>query len=421
MAGVIANNLALFGVGSLLALALFVAIVDVSLHYVSRITLRLFTDGKDTWKAELIERYLEDPMSLLLPLRVGFQSAMVGVTVLLTELFVAAGVEHALALAFVSMLLILLVFREVLPNVIALKSPERVLQVVLPAVRVYVRMMTPLTRPLARFIRLFLRKETDEPLVSKDEGIQAFIETGQEEGLLEADEGRMVQSIVDLSERWVKEIMTPRPNVVAVSRDVTLGELREVFAREKYSRMPVYEEDLDHVVGLVYAIDLLSLGSFDLGSPIESLIHPVPFVPETKRVSDLLRELQKNRSTLTMVVDEYGGTSGLVTVEDIMEEIVGEIHDEFDESGKDIVRESEGVFLVSGTADIDHVKEELKLDVDVEDRGFETVSGFLFDILGRVPNPGEIIDYQKLNIEVVDAEGHRINKVRFRLPQERRV
>jgi len=227
----------------------------------------------------------------------------------------------------------------------------------------------------------------------------------------------MVQSIVDLGDKVVREIMTPRPAMVAVRREATLAELRQVFIEEKYARLPVFEENLDRIVGLVYAIDLLAYADRSAEESIESLIRPVQFVPETKKVSDLLREFQRSRSTFAIVVDEYGGTSGLLTVEDILEEIVGEIHDEFDEEiGEEFVREGDGIFLVSGRADVDILKEKLGLDVD--GRGFDTVSGFVLAALGRVPESGEAIEYEGMTIEVVDAEGQRINKVRFRLPVE---
>ena len=205
--------------------------------------------------------------------------------------------------------------------------------------------------------------------------------------------------------------------MVGVRREANLAELRQLFMEEKYSRVPVFEENLDHIVGLVHAIDVVSYADRSAEGPIDSLIRPVKFVPETKKVSDLLREFQRSRSTIAMVVDEYGGTSGLLTVEDIIEEIVGEIHDEFDEEvGEEFVREGEGVFLVSGRADVDLLKE--KLGLDVNGKGFDTVSGLVLAALGRVPQSGEAIDYQGLTIEIVDAEGQRINKVRIRLRQK---
>ncbi len=207
--------------------------------------------------------------------------------------------------------------------------------------------------------------------------------------------------------------MTPRPEMVAVRHDATLAEVRELFIEEKHGRVPVYRNSLDHIEGLVYAIDLIAFAEANPKTAIKPLIREVRFVPETKKVSELLREFQKSAQTFAMVVDEYGGISGIVTVEDILEEIVGEIHDEFDVVDEEIVKEREDVFLVSGRADIDNVKDELELKVNGS--GFETVSGYILDAIGRIPRTGEVIEHAGLRIEVVDADGQRINTVRFRL------
>lgn len=400
----------------LLTLAFFLSLIDVAFHYFSNISIR--ASGEESWKMEFLRHSIEDPSRLLLPLRIGIQGAFIAMTVLVTEVYIASEITRPLLAAFFTMLPLFLVFREVLPNIVARKSPERILLALLPAFRVYEHVITPISRPLSRLVRVFV--DTPEKTLDEDvseEEIQAFIETGEEHGIFEGDEGRMVQSIVDFGDKIVREVMTPRPEMVAIRRDVSLGELRKLFVEEKYSRIGVYEENLDQILGVVFAIDLLERADEPPDSPIESLIRPVQFVPETKKILELLREFQRSQSTFAIVVDEYGGTSGLVTVEDILEEIVGEIHDEFDEVGEDIIREREGVFLVSGRADIDLVQEQLDLDLGGE--GFETVSGFVLDALGRVPQPGEVIDFEGLKIEVVEAEGHRIDKVRFRLKEKR--
>ena len=409
-------DLTLIGISCLLALALFLSTIDVAFHYFSKITIRQYSE--EGWKTEFLGRCLEDPMRLLLPIRIGIQGGLIAVTVLLTQFYIDRSSAQALVLAFLTMLLVYLIFREVLPNFIARISPERVLLALLPAFRIYDALIWPISRPLSHLVRAFVQdeEETEDAGVSEEE-VQAFIETGEEEGILEGDEGRMVRSIVDLGDKVVREIMTPRPEMVGVCREANLAELRQLFMDEKYSRVPVFEENLDHIVGLIHAIDVVSYADRSAEEPIDSLIRPVKFVPETKKVSDLLREFQRSHSTIAMVVDEYGGTSGLLTVEDIIEEIVGEIHDEFDEEvGEEFVREGEGVFLVSGRADVDLLKE--KLGLDVNGKGFDTVSGLVLAALGRVPQSGEAIDYQGLTIEVVDAEGQRINKVRIRLRQK---
>jgi CBS domain containing-hemolysin-like protein len=289
-----------------------------------------------------------------------------------------------------------------------------VLLLLLPAFRIYARIVNPISRPLARLVSYFVERGEETEEKATEEEVQAYIEAGKEEGILLGDEGRMVQSILYLGDKVVREVMTPRTQIVAIPENATVGELRGLFAEQKYSRVPVYREDLDHVVGLVYVLDLIAAHEAPPEASFQSMIRDVSFVPESKKLGDLLRELQRARETLSMVVDEYGGVCGLVTVEDILEEIVGEIHDEFDEVDQEIVQEKEGVFLVSGRADIDELKEILHLDVNGS--GFETVSGYVLDAAGRIPQTGDVIEHEGVRIEVVDADGQRINKVRFRIP-----
>jgi putative hemolysin len=404
-------DLILLGITLLLIFVVFLAVIEVAFNHLNKVSVRAYRE--EPWKTEFLTRCLEEPMSFVLPLRIGIQGALIGVAVLVTDLYISSGIPWALPLAFVTMLPVILVFREALPNIVARRNPEKTIMALLPAFRVYARGVMPISRPVTRLVRVFLRSDEEEEDEASDEEIQAFIETGEEEGILEGDEGRMVQSIVDFGDTIVREVMTPRPEITAIRADATFRELGTLFSEEKYSRVPVYDGDLDQIVGLVFAIDFLAHRDASPDSTIEPLMRKVRFVPETKKVPELLREFQRSRSTLAVVVDEYGGTSGLVTVEDLLEEIVGEIHDEFDEVDQEILEEGEGTFLVSGRADIDDVKDKLRLEVN--GKGFDTVSGFLLESLGRVPRSGEVIDFEDTKIVVVDADGQRINKVRIQL------
>lgn len=398
------------GIAVLLTVAFVLALIDVAFDYFSKISIRTYRE--ESWKTEYVTNALEDPMSFLLPLRIGLQGAFIATTVLVTMAFIASGLSHPLLWAFGTMFGVFLVLREAIPNIIARKNPERVLLTLLPAYRVYAKIVTPISRPLARFVGVFVEESEDEDAVTEQD-VQAFIEAGEEEGILEGNEGRMVQSIVDLGDKVVREVMSPRPGMVAIRHDATFSEVRELFIQEKHGRVPVYRDDLDHIEGLVYAIDLIAFTEANPDAAITPLIREVRFVPETKKVAELLQEFQKSNQTFAMVVDEYGGISGLVTLEDILEEIVGEIHDEFDIVDEEIIKERDDVFLVSGRADIDRVRDELHLEVNGS--GFETVSGYILDAIGRIPQTGEVIEHAGLRIEVVDADGQKINKLRFRL------
>jgi putative hemolysin len=221
-----------------------------------------------------------------------------------------------------------------------------------------------------------------------------------------------LKSIVDFSDTLVREVMTPRPDIVAVDSDATLDELKSLFREQEYSRIPVYKENLDNIVGLVFLKDLVLLEATPKGDQsLTSFLRPAHFVPETKPVTDLLREFQQQRVQSAIVVDEYGGTAGLVTLEDLLEELVGEIRDEYDVETEPVVDEGNGSFVFSATVDVDEIVD--RLNVAIEREGFESVGGYLLSRLGRVPAIGETFEIDGLKIQVVEAERRRIRKVRI--------
>ena len=205
--------------------------------------------------------------------------------------------------------------------------------------------------------------------------------------------------------------MTPRPDIVAIRADASLQDLRALFREEQYSRMPVYRDNLDNIVGIVFVKDLVALPP-DAEPPLTTLMRSAYFVPESKRVSELLKEMQRRQVQMAIVVDEYGGTAGLVTVEDLLEEIVGEIRDEYDVESETVTDEGNGTFVFSGKVSVDEVRD--RLDVEIEREGFETVGGFLLSHLGRMPYVGETFEVDGLSFEVLEVERRRITKVRVR-------
>ncbi len=222
---------------------------------------------------------------------------------------------------------------------------------------------------------------------------------------------------MDFGDTLVREVMTPRPDIVAIPAEATLGELRALFREQEYSRIPVFKENLDNIQGVVFVKDLVLLDRVGQQQPVDrGLIRPAVFVPETKRVPELLKEFQRRQVQMAIVVDEYGGTAGLVTLEDLLEEIVGEIRDEYDVESEPVVDEGNGSWVFSAKANIDEVRD--RLDVAIEPEGFETVGGYVLTRIGRVPAVGETFDLDGLHVEVLEAERRRIHKVRFRRAQE---
>jgi len=210
--------------------------------------------------------------------------------------------------------------------------------------------------------------------------------------------------------------MTPRPDIVAIPAEATIGKLRALFREQEYSRIPVFNENIDNILGIVFVKDLVLLESDTNDESIARLVRPATFVPETKRVPELLKEFQRLQVQLAIVVDEYGGTAGLVSLEDLIEEIVGEIRDEYDVETESVVDEGNGIWVFSAKASIDAVRD--RLDVAIQPEGFETVGGYVLTRVGRVPAVGETFELDGLQVEVLEAERRRIHKVRVRRAQE---
>ncbi len=243
------------------------------------------------------------------------------------------------------------------------------------------------------------------------EPVKAYLTAAEQEGVIQGEERRLLQSIVDFGDTLVREVMTPRPDIVGIRENATIGELRALFREQEYSRFPVFKDSLDNIAGFVFVKDLVALDSSDDTRPITPLLRPAAVVPESKRIPELLKQFQRQQTQIAIVVDEYGGTAGLVTIEDMLEEIVGEIRDEYDVESEPIVDEGGGRFVFNGKVDIDEVAQ--RLDVRIEREGFETVGGYLLTHLGRVPAVGERVEIDGLIVEVLEVERRRIHKVRI--------
>jgi CBS domain containing-hemolysin-like protein len=224
--------------------------------------------------------------------------------------------------------------------------------------------------------------------------------------------GDIIKAVNTIEETTVREVMTPRVDMVTISASSTLGELHEFFKEHKFSRVPVYKE-LDNIVGIVGVMDFVNrIPETELTVTVDTIMRPALFVPETKKVFTLLREFRESHAQMAIVIDEYGGTSGLVTLEDLLEELVGEIADEFDEAPEEAYREKDGAFVVTGKFPVERLEE--AFGIQVVDEDFETISGLIFSIVGRIPLVGEIVKYQNLDLEILEADKRRIHRVRIR-------
>ena len=407
--------------------AVYVGTIETAFSALMRLSLRLMAERGG--RADRLGFYLDDPIQLFVPARlllgIIFSFATMCIAILTGRIgFGSIG----LLLVFVA--IFILVCEHVLPLLIVGRNPERMLEVLLPPFDVAARFLYPLTGSLVRLIATDSRRDRIETNVSNNLPVEAesgeavHPEPREEQGLIEGDERRLLQSIVDFGDTLVREVMTPRPDMVAIRADATYDELRAVFREQEYSRIPVFKENLDNIVGFVFIKDLLRLdppesGQVRLQPDLGRFIRSATFVPETKRVAEMLKEFQRKQVQIAIVVDEYGGTAGLVTIEDLLEEIVGEIRDEYDVETEPVVDEGQGSFVFSAKVNIDEVRN--RLGVEIEPEGFETVGGYVLTRVGRVPAVGETFEIDGLQVEVLEAERRRIHKVRMRMAPEPQV
>ena len=405
----------------------YVGTISAAFNALMRLSLRIHAERTDS--NDILGRYLEDPRRLFIPARL-----LIGVLTVVTAAFLArvTGVDRTgLPVLVFSIFVIALACEHVIPLIVVRKNPERILDILLPTFDVVLRVLWPLTSGLLRLGANGHRRTQSGVRRLNQSGIRkaangggaeqppALEETSppspatEAEAQQEGQEAReLLRTLADFRETMVREVMTPRPDIIAIDGAASIDQLYQLFREQQYSRVPVYKDTLDNVQGFVFVKDLIQRGPA-AGSvgPITPLVRPAHFVPETKRVPDLLKEFQRRRVQIAIVVDEYGGTAGLVTVEDLLEEIVGEIRDEYDVEIERIVDEGNGTFLLSGSVDVDEMANLLK--VTVNGHGFETVGGFLMSKMGRVPQIGEHLEVDGLDVEIVDTQRRRITRVRM--------
>jgi len=397
----------------------YLGTVSAAFNALMRLSLRIHAERTD--RDDSLGWYLEDPRRFFVPARMLSTTLTVLAAALLARV---TGLSSAgFPVLILSIVAIVITCEHLIPLLIVRRDPERVLDVLLPSFDVMARLMKPLTSTLLRIGTSRSSKERangngpreptmPETLASTTEST-ATEQQEQHEAVQEGQARELLRNLADFRETMVREVMTPRPDIIAIENTATVDQLLTLFREQQYSRLPVFNETLDNVVGILFIKDLLQqlrLGP-GLTGPIAPFIRPAHFVPETKRVPDLLKEFQRKRLQIAVVVDEYGGTAGLVTVEDLLEEIVGEIRDEYDVEVERIVDEGQGKFLLSGSVHVEEMATLMK--VGVEGQGFETVGGFLLSRLGRVPAVGDHFEVDSLDVEIVETEQRRITRVRM--------
>jgi CBS domain containing-hemolysin-like protein len=337
---------------------------------------------------------------------------------IITFVIVREGGQGSVAFAVILTGAVFLILGQAVPRALARTKPGATAGVLLALARFVAALVRPLSAisdSTADLVTRILGGERPDtvPAGSEDE-LLLMTRDSTDDGIIEPEERKMIDNVLRLEQTTAREIMVPRVDIVAVEEDASSQEIVDAITEKGHSRLPVYRESIDHIVGILYAKDLLP---FVIGStrtlPIKKLVRPAYVVPESKRLDDLLGELRRNRVHIAIVADEYGGTAGLVTIEDILEEIVGEIHDEYDAETTLLEYVSDTEIIVDGRLPIEEIEESLGLELTGEDDSYGTAAGFVHWHLDRMPQEGDCFDAHGIRAEVLDIDGHRLRRLRL--------
>ncbi len=414
----------------LLALV-FLATVDAAFSHLSDVGLRRISAdeefGYKKHSTKFLREILENRPRFRFALSSIIQIFLICFTVLLTVI-VSEFTESKGKLLVIALVIILaatVFFRQVIPRLLVRNNTERKLLFLLPAIRpiyslvsFFVEPITTRSKARQRLESTFSPDSADEKPDDNAEDFQALMEVGEAEGIIEEKEREMIETLVEFSDTRAGEIMTPRTEICGIPVEATVKQARDLIIEEKYSRLPVYRETMDNIEGMIYVRDLLqSWSDGKEAQPVSEILRDAFFVPETKTAAELLKSMQLNHVQIAIVIDEYGGVAGLVTVEDILEEIVGEIEDEDTEQDKiiEIIEGADGYWDVVGSTEIDKI--ERLVDLDLEDDDYTTIAGFVTSEAGYVPKEGEKLSLHGLAIEILKADEKKIHLLRLRLAE----
>jgi magnesium and cobalt exporter, CNNM family len=396
-------------VGSIVAVGFFAA-SEVAITRTNRVrAVRLREDGR-RGSVQLV-RIVENPAPYL------------NVVLFLTLLFTIGGSTVATSFAVrkyesageivatIVMTLLLFIFAEVTPKTFAIMRTDKVALFIAPPIGFLGRILGPIANGLLKLANILMPGKglKEGPYITEQE-LRASAEVASSEGEIEEEEKELIHSIFEFGDTIAREVMVPRPDIVAIEDVASLRDVQAVMLDDGYSRIPVFHEDLDDVVGVAFAKDVLrAVHDGKLDAPLADIVRPAHFVPESKKVADLLKEMQREKFHQALVTDEYGSVTGILSLEDLLEELVGEITDEYDVEEPEMIELGDGVYRVSGKTSIDDVND--MLGVQLPDEEWDTVGGLVLDIFGKIPDAGEETDFQGLQFRAEEVQGRRVATV----------
>lgn len=411
----------------LLLLLVFLATIDLAFAYLSDVALRRLVADIETTEnhsaATLLRDILDDRPRFRFTLSSLLQITLIAFIVLITLILLEALPERTtFIVAFIFGAIAAVVGRQILPRLIVRHDTEKRLLSLLPAVRPIFAIGRWLSAPFSFRTgkddsKIDMSVTPDSPNDENDNAdeLNALIEVGEAEGIIEEKDRELIETMIEFSDTIAADIMTPRTEIVAIQNDATIREARDLMIEEKYSRLPVYRDSIDNIEGMVYVRDLLHAWAEGMEeTAVSQVMRPTLFVPETKPADELLKILQLNHAQIAVVIDEYGGVAGLISVEDIIEEIVGEIEDEDTQPEEiiEIIEGENGYFDVIGSTEIDKI--ERLFNLELEDEDFTTIAGLVTHEVGYVPKVGEQLKIRGLELEVTKADEKRIQVLRLR-------
>ena len=408
------------GILVLTAILLFFSYLDRVYRELGRVSTGRIHKHLETFESEVAPRFHMQPRRAALAFSLVTRLWLVLVAAITARavIFFALGTWEAAIEMIVFLGAEVVVAMQFLPSLLLARAPGNWIVPFVPIVRVFLFLTWPVLAVLELVVSvLHVSEEEQSAPAAEQQAIEDFVDAATEEGIIEQDEARLIEQVVEFGDKRVREVMTPRPDVIAIRADASLEELRELAVETKFSRLPVFGKSLDDIVGIVMARDMLEVPDTEAAHRIvRELMRPALFVPDTKLGSELLKEMQRKNQQMGIVIDEYGLMAGVVTIEDMVEEIVGEIGEEDRRPAPDVIREAGGALVVRGSVPVDKVGElfGVKLDAAMQHSSSTTIAGLLNSVAGHVPRTGEVIDADGIRFEVLEANQRKVLRVRAR-------
>lgn len=398
----------------LLCSSAFFSAAETALMSLSKIRLRHLVDEKIKG-ADKVEKLVENPSKLLGTILVGNNIANIFASSLATAIAINAFSEGGVGIATAIMTVVIIIFAEITPKSLAAQNSETISLKVVRLISLLIIIFRPIvavTTYISNGLITLLggKANKNQPYITEDE-LKTIVDVSEEEGVLEIEEKEMIYNVFEFGDLQVKDVMVQRVDIVAVNIESTFEEVIEVIKREQFSRIPIYKETIDDIVGILNVKDLVMM-QFESGEfSLQKFMREPLYTFEFKKITDLFREMKKEKNHMAVVLDEYGGTVGIATIEDLVEEIVGDISDEYDEDEKEIDVVKEDEYIVSGSIRINDINELIGTTIESEE--FDSVGGFIIGQLGRFPEAKEAIEYNNIKFVIEDIDKNRIKKVRI--------